>query len=395
MRVLHIIPSVGLVRGGPSLAVLAMVKALQYQGIKAEIATTNDNGTDLLNVSLQQCIEYEQVPVWFFCRFSPNIKFIREYAFSSQLTTWLWHNISNYDIVHIHAIFSYPSTVAMAIARLKKVPYIVQPHGLLCKWSLQQKSCKKQIYLKLIEQANLNGSQALHFTSQQEQQEANVLELKAPNFILPLGIFPSTPVYNARKRLRQLFNIPPDEPIILFLSRLHPKKGLDYLIPALSKSNHRFTFILAGSGSPEYEAQIKSLVFSTNLHNSTLLVGFVQGEFKDLLIQGSDLFVLTSRSESFGIVVLEALIAGLPLLITPGVALAPIIKQHQVGYVTELDVSAISCTLDEFLTNTQAAKDMGERGRQLVFEKYTWEQIASQMQQIYTNILQQKAICAC
>ena len=395
MRVLHIIPSVGLVRGGPSLAVLAMVKALQYQGIKAEIATTNDNGTDLLNVSLQQCIEYEQVPVWFFCRFSPNIKFIREYAFSSQLTTWLWHNISNYDIVHIHAIFSYPSTVAMAIARLKKVPYIVQPHGLLCKWSLQQKSCKKQIYLKLIEQANLNGSQALHFTSQQEQQEANVLELKAPYFILPLGIFPSTPVYNARKRLRQLFNIPPDEPIILFLSRLHPKKGLDYLIPALSKSNHRFTFILAGSGSPEYEAQIKSLVFSTNLHNSTLLVGFVQGEFKDLLIQGSDLFVLTSRSESFGIVVLEALIAGLPLLITPGVALAPIIKQHQVGYVTELDVSAISCTLDEFLTNTQAAKDMGERGRQLVFEKYTWEQIASQMQQIYTNILQQKAICAC
>ena len=395
MRVLHIIPSVGLVRGGPSLAVLAMVKALQYQGIKAEIATTNDNGTDLLNVSLQQCIEYEQVPVWFFCRFSPNIKFIREYAFSSQLTTWLWHNISNYDIVHIHAIFSYPSTVAMAIARLKKVPYIVQPHGLLCKWSLQQKSCKKQIYLKLIEQANLNGSQALHFTSQQEQQEANVLELKAPNFILPLGIFPSTPVYNARKRLRQLFNIPPDEPIILFLSRLHPKKGLDYLIPALSKSNHRFTFILAGSGSPEYEAQIKSLVFSTNLHNSTLLVGFVQGEFKDLLIQGSDLFVLTSCSESFGIVVLEALIAGLPLLITPGVALAPIIKQHQVGYVTELDVSAISCTLDAFLTNTQAAKDMGERGRQLVVEKYTWEQIASQMQQIYTNILQQKAICAC
>lgn len=389
MKVLHIIPSVGLVRGGPSLAVLAMVKALQSLGIKAEIATTNDNGAGLLDVSLQQCIEYEQVRVWFFSRFSPNVNFIREYAFSSQLTIWLWHNISNYDLLHIHALFSYPSTVAMAIARLKKVPYIVQPHGLLCEWSLQQKSRKKQLYLQLVERANLNASQALHFTTLQEQQEVSLLGLKPTSFILPLGIFPSTPIRNAHQRLHQLLNIPADEPIILFLSRLHPKKGLDYLIPALSKSQHRFTFIIAGSGSLEYEAQIKSLVFSTGLGDRTILVGFVQGEFKDILIQGSDLFVLTSHSENFGIVVLEALVAGLPLLITPGVALAPIVKQHQVGYVTELDVSAIACALDEFLTNPQAAKDMSDRGRQLVLEKYTWEQIALQMQQIYAYILQQ------
>ena len=253
---------------------------------------------------------------------------------------------------------------------------------------MQQKSRKKQLYLQLIERANLNGSQALHFTTKQEQLEVSLLGLKAPNFILPLGIFPSTPIDNARQRLHQLFNIPANEPIILFLSRLHPKKGLDYLIQALSKSHHRFTFVLAGSGSPEYEAQIKSLVSSTGLRDRTILVGFVQGEFKDILIQGSDLFVLTSHSENFGIVVLEALVAGLPLLITPGVALAPIVKQHQVGYVTELDVSAIACAIDESLTNSQAAKEMSERGRQLVLEKYTWEQIALQMQQIYAYILQ-------
>lgn len=394
MRVLHIIPSVGLVRGGPSLAVLAMVKALQSLGIKAEIATTNDNGTDLLDVSLQQCIEYEQVSVWFFSRFSPNVNFIREYAFSSQLTIWLWQNISHYDLLHIHALFSYPSTVAMAIARLKKVPYIVQPHGLLCEWSLQQKSRKKQIYLQLVERANLNASQALHFTTQQEQLEVSLLGLKPSNFVLPLGIFPSTPIGNAHQRLHQLLNIPANEPIILFLSRLHPKKGLDYLIRALSKSHHRFTFIIAGSGSLEYQAYIKSLVFSTGLANRTILVGFVQGEFKDILIQGSDLFVLTSHSENFAIVVLEALVAGLPLLITPGVALAPIVKKYQVGYVTELDVSAIACALDELLANPQAAKEMSERGRQLVLEKYTWDQIALQMQHIYAYILKQYAICA-
>lgn len=389
MRILHIIPSVASVRGGPSHAILAMVKALQSQGIKAEIATTNDNGADLLNVPLQDCIEYHEVPIRFFSRFSPNINFIREYAFSYQLTKWLWDNIDNYDLLHIHALFSYPSTAAMAIARLKKVPYIVQPHGLLCKWSLEQRTYKKKIYLKLIEEANLNSSQALHFTSQSEQQDFLLLGLSVQNFVLPLGLFPAKQIISSRQRLRERFNIPENEPVILFLSRLHPKKGLDYLIPALNKvSHHRFTFIIAGSGTPEYEAQIKSLLFSSNIYNNTRFVGFVQGEFKDILIQGSDLLVLTSHSENFGIVVLEALAAGLPLLITPGVALAPIVKEHKVGYITELEISAIASTLEEILTNPQVSKEMGERALQLFSEKYTWERIATALHQIYADIIQ-------
>ncbi|MBU7586818.1 MAG: glycosyltransferase [Nostoc sp. TH1S01] len=390
MKVLHVIPSITKVRGGTSQAVLDMVKALRLSNVDAEIATTNDDGDNLLDVPLGKRIEFNHLPVWFFHRFSPDITAVREYAFSADLTQWLWQNIIKYELVHIHALFSYPSTAAMAIARLKKIPYIVTPHGLLCEWSLEQSQLKKQVYLKIIEQANLNSSQAIHFTSQKEQQEVLRLGLKSPNFVLPLGISLPNHISNASYRLRQKFNIPEDEPVILFLSRLHYKKGLDYLIPALAKlAHHRFTFILAGSGNPDYEAEIESLLGSHRLHNRTRIVGFVAGETKDILMQGADLFVLTSHSENFAVSVLESLSVGVPVLVTPGVALASVVQENQLGYVPEMDVFAIANALEDFLNNPQIAKITGIRASQFIRNKYTLEKLASQMKHRYAKIINQ------
>lgn len=388
MRILHVIPSISPTRGGTSRAIIDMVHALLARGIDVEIATTNDDGDDLLDVPLGKYTIYDRIPTYFFPRFSPPIPALREFAFSGAFTTWLFQNIAKYDSIHVHALFSYTSTIAMTIARLKGIPYLTTPHGLLCEWSLKQSMQKKQAYLKLIERSNLDRAQAIHLTCQQEQDDVLALNFKSPTFVLPLALteIPAQ-IPDAANLLRQSLNCPEDEPIILFLSRLHYKKGLEYLIPALGKlRDRRFTFVIAGNGTPAYEAEIQALLVASGIDDRTQMVGYVEGEQKDLLIQGADLFALTSHSENFGISVLEALVVGTPVLVTPGVGLATVVRDHDLGYVTELDIEAITQTLDRYLAAPDRAKMMGTRAREFTLEHYTWDKIATDLVRVYRSL---------
>jgi glycosyltransferase involved in cell wall biosynthesis len=389
LKVLHIIPSVATVRGGPSQAVIEMVSALRSQGVDAEIATTNDNGKDLLDVPLyeltNQLAEYGHVPIRFFPRFSPNIHAVREFAFSRSLTTWLWQHITEYDLVHVHAIFSYASTIVMAIARIKKVPYINRPLGQLCTWSMQQSKVRKQIYLKLIERSNLLHSQALHFTAQQELEEFNLLKLNIPSFVLPHGVKVPDLISDAQERVRKLLQIPDRFPILLFMSRIHPKKGLEYLIAALSKlKEYNFALVIAGSGEPIYVQQIQDLLVTHGLRERTHLVGFVEGETKNLYLQGADLFALTSHSENFGIAAIESLASGTPVLITDGVAIATMVQEQAIGYVTKLEINVIASTIQDFFEHPHIAKQKGDRAQQYIADHYAWDKIAQKLITTYS-----------
>lgn len=392
MKVLHVIPSVSPSLGGPTQVVLNLVKALRECSIEAEIVTTNDNGTSLLDVPLYQKIEYEQVPVWFLPRFSPPLK---EYIFSPAITKWLWQNIRNYDILDNHYLFSYASTCAGAIARWQKIPYTVRTMGQLSPWALAQSQRKKQIYSLLIERHNLNRATAIHCTSEGEAADVRNFGIKTPTVTLPLGVNQPELFPNAQQKIRAIYQIPPTIPIVLFLSRLHYKKRPDLLIRSLKKlalNQTKFHLILAGTGEPEYLEYLQNLVLDNGLTTQTTFAGFVTGKDKDLLLQGADIFVLPSFSENFGIAVAEALAHGLPVIITPDIQIAPEISAANAGLIIPGEEEAIANAIAQLLDNPEQRYQLSENGKKLVKQRYSWNAIASQLTQAYRTIIEQKTL---
>lgn len=392
MKVLHVIPSLSPALGGPTQAVTNMVRALRSLGVEAEIVTTNDNRAELLDVPLNRRVLYQGIPVWFLPRFSLPMK---EFIFSAALTRWLWQHSSEYSLLHNHYLFSYASTCAGAIARQRKIPYVVRTIGQLTPWALAQSRFKKQIYTAVIERHNLQRAAAIHCTTPGEAADVRNFGITTPTITLPLGVERSPDIPVAPAKLRDRYQIPCDRTIILFLSRLHYKKRPDLLIESLSKldaQNYDFHLLLAGSGESDYLDYLQNLVAKYGLGDRVSFVGFVSGTDKDLLLQGADIFALPSHSENFGIAVAEAMVAGLPVIVTPGVQIAPAIAAVQAGFVVEGEIASLTEAIARLIDAPQLRSQMGENARNLAMQKYSWGAIASQLINYYSALVEQKSV---
>lgn len=390
MKILHVIPSLSPALGGPTQVALKIVRGLRNQGIDAEIVTTNHDTKDRLEIPLNQLTEYQGVPVWFLPAFSHSLK---EYIFSSALTKWLWQRVTNYDLLDNHYLFSYAPTCAAAIARLKNTPYTVRTQGQLTPWALQQSPVKKKLYTKLIESQNLSQAAAIHCTTSQEAQDLRNFGITTPTITLPLGVDPATPIVAAKSELHRLYNIPDNRLIILFLSRLHAKKRPDLLINAFnqvvtqnSTSNLDFHLIMAGSGDPNYVNHLQQLVAQHHLTNQVTFAGFVSGNQKDTLLQGSDIFALPSHSENFGIAVAEAMAAGLPVIVTSGVQIASDISTENAGIIINNETELVTA-ISQLLKSPELRSHLSQNAISLTKKRYAWDKIASQLISAYGEII--------
>lgn len=383
MKVLHVIPSVGPVRGGPSEAVLAMCRALRARGVEADIVTTNDNGPDLLPVSTGQFQDFDGNRICFLPRWSPSVPALREFQYSQEFAHWLRSHMQNYDGLHVHAVFSYLSTCAMSLARSLRKPFIVRPLGQFDEWSLRQKAWKKRLYYALIEKANVTAAAAFHCTSSAEARNVVAHVGKARTAIIPHGIEAMSEIADASKRVRDKFEIRLDEKIILFLSRWAEKKNIPLLLEALAKmQDDRWTLILAGTGDTGYQKVIREKITCLGLAQRVRCPGHVSGDTKTMLLQGSDMFVLPSISENFGVAAAEALCCGLPTVVSSGVDIADTILKLNGGSVCVTTAESIASAIRSQLQGTLDRKALKLAARQ----QFSWTRAAIQLETLYGQV---------
>jgi glycosyltransferase involved in cell wall biosynthesis len=391
MRILQIVPSISLIYGGPSQMVRGFAQGLAAAGAEVTILTTNsngDSGQSPLAVPLGVPVQEENYTVRYFAC-SPW----RRYKFSAGLVTWLYQHAHEFDLAHIHALFSPLSTAAATVARDRNLPYVLRPLGTLDPADLQKKKRLKQVYGRLFEAPNIAGAAALHFTSPIEAEVSHRFGASAQDWVIPLGVQPPAALPEVeRQSILAHMRIPQDRPLVLYLSRLDPKKGLDLLLPVLEQLTAQgieFHLVLAG-GNPQdlaYEQAIAQRINGGVLGDRTTLTGFVTGHAKAALLQAADLFVLPSYYENFGIAVAEAMAAGVPVVVSRGVYIWPDIAASGSGWVCDLSIDGLTQTLAEALKDSAQRQLRGQRARAYAGEYYDWDAIAHQTLAVYQTVL--------
>lgn len=297
--------------------------------------------------------------------------------------------VASSDVLHVHGIWSGPLHVAAAAARRCGKPYVVTPHGMLEPWALRHRKWRKQIASLLVERRFLQRAACLHALVPSELRDIRRFGIRSPIAVVPNGI-DLAPFDQPRRRQITLANVPQSKKLAIFLSRLHPKKGLPNLLRAwarLGDITSGWSLVIAGPDEDGHRRELEALSAGLGLGKKIGFVGPVYGEDKHELLRRGQLFVLPSHSEGFSVAVLEAMAARLPVLITDKCNFQEV-EAADAGEVTPCTTDAIACALARLLRcNDQQRQQMGNNGRLLVEGKYTWQQVAMQMQLVYRWIM--------
>jgi glycosyltransferase involved in cell wall biosynthesis len=311
----------------------------------------------------------------------------KAFGFSTDLSSHLCTRVQPQGIIHNHGLWMYPGLAARRCADKIGVPLVISPHGMLEPWALKNSRWKKQLAGRLFENKNLRKAGCLHALCLQEADNFRRYGLENPIAIISNGV-----------DLDQLRPLPDRDAItehfpkmkgrrrILFLSRLHPKKGLANLLQAwrnLESSFADWCLLIAGSGQPVYEEQLRTLVKNSALEKSVFFLGPEYGNEKREALAAADVFVLPSYSEGFSMAVLEAAAAGLPVMLTRECNF-PELGKAGAGVETTTDCEGIESGLRQILKLSDGQRsDMGRRGMELVQRSHTWPVIAGQMIEVY------------
>ena len=388
LKILHVIQSLARNFGGPSTVLLNLVKAQTAAGMCVDVLSTNvDAPQGVLPVPVNRFIEQDGV------RFRYSSVQFRPMLFSKDIKTHLDRHVAEYDLVHIHGLYRFPPTYAAYQARKQGVPYIIRPHGALDPY-LYDKSSRsvrlKRLYERWFDLPNLHGAGAIHYTAEEERERVAFLKLRALSFVVPNGLdWEQYQVLPPRGALRTRWGLG-EAPLVLFLGRLHFKKGLDILIPAfdaLRKAIPDAQLVIVGPENDDYGEKVRGWVRDRGLQTAVHFVGSLHGADVVQAYVDADVFALPSYTENFGMTVAEAMACALPVVISDQVNIHAEVAQAGAGLVTRCDAGEVADALLELLRDGERRRSMGEAGRRLVQERYTWPAIVAALAHEYEAVI--------
>ena len=286
--------------------------------------------------------------------------------------------------LHLHGLWEQSTQVAAQVARAQGQPYVVSAHGMLERWALEHKAFKKKVYAALIERPTLERAACLHALTKAEAEDYRRFGCTAPIAVIPNGVrIPSqvtSDLFVSQHRVLE------GKRIVLFLGRIHVKKGLDLLVRAwkeLARENPDAMLVLAGPDFEGTRARITALIEAEGLGARVLFTGMLRGELKWSALAAAECFVLPSFSEGLSVSVLEAMGLGLPVIVSTQCNL-PEVAELGAGWVIPAEERPLANALREMLGNSRGAnRELGACGKVFVRDHYNWGTVAEKMAEVY------------
>ena len=363
MKILHTVPSIDEEASGPSYTVPRLCGAIAE--LDHEVILSCLKGD--LKKSNIKLITHSSWPI------------LKRFGISHKHTSSLIQNAYKMDIIHNHILWSMMSIAAGWVVPGKSAKLVVSPRGTLSEWALRHHGCRKKLFWPL-QKRILEKADLIHATSESEYEDVRRLGLKQPVMILPNGIdIPNVIQKNSIN----------NERVLLFISRIHPKKGIELLIDAwesIEKKFKNWKLKIVGPGEKNYVSSLKDKVKNKNLKNLTFN-GPLYGSEKQAAYQNADLFILPTHSENFGMVVAEALSNACPTIVSQDAPWFGIKEQH-CGWWVPNNVKSYITTLDKAMSmSKEELQIMGANGRRWMEQDFSWDKIAILMEEGYKWLL--------
>jgi glycosyltransferase involved in cell wall biosynthesis len=389
MKILHVIPSYlpAYQIGGPVKFTHDLCKALVSHGVEVSVFTTTA-GLDRIPRPLPCKNNIDGVDLTYF----PS-SFFKKYNHAYGIARAIRKRVRDYDLVHIHSVFSYTTLVASSACRKNNIPYILNPLGALDADMINLKNTlAKKAYLEMIEKNNIEGASVIHLASDYERRKFQALGFGQKIEIIPPGLDLSE--YNKQGDiLRIRYPKLKEKKIVLYLGRIHPKKGLEILLKAFAKviMARDDTYLVVAGPIDGYAKKIISFVKKESVLNKRVIfTDMLLGTDKVAAFYASDVFVLSSYGENFGVAALEALACGVPVVLTKEVGLSPDVEEYGAGFIVKQDALEISEAIEKLLCNHDLREAISLHARSLAQERFNLDIIVNKVIGLYESIIKKK-----